>query len=308
MSAPVKKKNRMFAYFEEKGFSVDDIPKAIIFHEILGISVLILTWSACYRFPPSQNRFLKEPINRMLSVVPNQLKSPVQANAFLSSKVGTSYIESSCFRKLIRPVTFPLKLYLTFKMIQLLPGNRERLSNNAAARAAAGGNVDSSTSGNARSESMINKNIHQSCGRRDAHEYDSNIRYDTTMAASFLNLPQTLSTLMNRAVTSYIRVPTTMPKAVSINDAVSFVDCLDIDAAYKAFDSECAGARLSGSLKLQNREEKENGCNRLRLPVVNIGDTDIAMTRRRTIHTRNSENEMQHYHVLHSLSSTGSIL
>lgn len=117
----VVKKDRLTKYFEEKGLTVQDLPKAILCHELMGIFMLALTWSSCYYFPPSQNRFLKEPIAKMLAMVPKTLSGPVTSNAFLSSRIGTSYLESSCLRKLIRPITLPSKLFLTYKLVQLLP-------------------------------------------------------------------------------------------------------------------------------------------------------------------------------------------
>lgn len=115
------KQDKFSKYFEGKGLTVNDLPKAIICHELLGIFMLALTWSTCYFFPPSQNRFLKEPIAKMISMVPKALSGPVTNNAFLSSRIGTSYLESSCIRKLIRPMTLPSKLYLTYKLVQVLP-------------------------------------------------------------------------------------------------------------------------------------------------------------------------------------------
>lgn len=121
------KQDRFSKYFEGKGLTVNDLPKAIIFHELMGVFMLALTWSTCYFFPPSQNYYLKEPIAKMLSMVPKVLSGPVSSNPFLSSRIGTSYLESSCIRKLIRPITMPSKLYLTYRLVQALPKFENRL-------------------------------------------------------------------------------------------------------------------------------------------------------------------------------------
>jgi hypothetical protein len=115
------KKDRFSRYFEGKGLTVADLPKAIVCHELMGIFMLALTWSTCYYFPLSQNQFLKEPMARMVAMVPKALSGPVTSNPFLSSRIGTSYLESSCLRKLIRPITLPSKLYLTYRLVQVLP-------------------------------------------------------------------------------------------------------------------------------------------------------------------------------------------
>jgi hypothetical protein len=115
------KKDRFSRYFEGKGLTVTDLPKAIVCHELMGIFMLALTWSTCYFFPLSQNQYLKEPIARMVAMVPKALSGTVTSNPFLSSRIGTSYLESSCLRKLIRPITLPSKLYLTYQLVQVLP-------------------------------------------------------------------------------------------------------------------------------------------------------------------------------------------
>ncbi|KAJ1440278.1 hypothetical protein B484DRAFT_427448, partial [Ochromonadaceae sp. CCMP2298] len=108
--------DKISEHFTEHGFSAADVPKAIVVHEMLGIAMLALTWSTCYHFPPSQNRYLKAPIASLMNLIPKKLSGPVASNTFLSSKLGSSYLESSCLRKLIRPMTFPSKLYVTFKL------------------------------------------------------------------------------------------------------------------------------------------------------------------------------------------------
>lgn len=115
------KQDKFSKYFQGKGLTVNDLPKAIICHELMGVFMLALTWSTCYFFPPSQNRFLKEPIAKMISMVPKVLSGPVTSNPFLSSRLGSSYLESSCLRKLIRPITLPSKLYLTYRLVKVLP-------------------------------------------------------------------------------------------------------------------------------------------------------------------------------------------
>ena len=114
-------KKNLFSYIEEKGLAAEDIGKAILCHEILGFTMLALTWSYCFYFPPSQNRFLREPVAKLLSLVPNKMSSAVSSNPFLGSQAGSAYIESSCIRKMIRPITIPMKLYLSVKIVQALP-------------------------------------------------------------------------------------------------------------------------------------------------------------------------------------------
>jgi hypothetical protein len=105
----------------DKGFTAQDIPKAIIIHEVFGVLMLALTWSLCYCYPLSETALLKQPIGSIMSKMPNILSRSIESNKFLTSRLGVSYIESSCLRKLIRPITLPVKLILTLKLVESLP-------------------------------------------------------------------------------------------------------------------------------------------------------------------------------------------
>ena len=122
----VKEKKKMdmqtmiVSKFKEKGFTTSQLGKAIFVHELLGILMLAVTWGSCYRWPPSQHPILKEPVTRMLAAVPSGISNVFQGNGFLSSRLGSAYIESSCCRKLIRPVTLPGKMFVTFKVVEVI--------------------------------------------------------------------------------------------------------------------------------------------------------------------------------------------
>lgn len=113
------KGNSLLNKLKQKGYSSDDIPRAILFHEFLGMAMLALTWSYCYFNPPSQSTFLQGPIASLKSRVPQTLANKLAENGFLSSRLGSSYVESSCLRKIIRPLTLPSKIFLTFKFVDI---------------------------------------------------------------------------------------------------------------------------------------------------------------------------------------------
>ncbi len=106
-SAIRKKREEAETYLVERGLSAKSLPRAIAIHEALGLCMLAVTWRLAYIFPPSNIPFLKQPLARIANAVPQRL-------SFLSSKGGASYIEASCMRKLVRPLTIPGKLYATF--------------------------------------------------------------------------------------------------------------------------------------------------------------------------------------------------
>ena len=100
-------------YFFERG--VTDIKRAVLIHEVLGMSMLFGTWTVCYFYPPSQTKLLKEPISRTMKMFPSAM-----SRSFEFGKFGGSYIEASCLRKIVRPVMIPTKLWSTFMIIRLI--------------------------------------------------------------------------------------------------------------------------------------------------------------------------------------------
>jgi len=111
-------KEKVRHYLLENGLRPVEIPKAILLHELIGLSILVLSWSVCYRFPPSQIPVMVGPINKMKEMVPARIRAAMSSSSMLTSKLGQSYIEASCCRKLVRPLTIPSKLYITFLLMK----------------------------------------------------------------------------------------------------------------------------------------------------------------------------------------------
>jgi hypothetical protein len=88
------------------------------------VLILALTWGSCYTLQPSNSFLLKEPIERLVAALPERLSQSVGSTPLFNTRLGQSYVEASCLRKLIRPVAFPVKLYLTLKMARLCPDLR----------------------------------------------------------------------------------------------------------------------------------------------------------------------------------------
>ena len=110
-------KKRMNDFFEKKGIEAQDIGKAIAVHEAMGLAMLAVTWSSCYLFPPSQSKLLNRPIATIKTMLPDTLSS-ICNNPVFQSKYGSSYIEASCCRKIIRPLTIPGKLWVTYYIVK----------------------------------------------------------------------------------------------------------------------------------------------------------------------------------------------
>ncbi len=57
-------------------------------------------------------------------MVPAAVTRFVSGNRVLSGKMGASYLESSCLRKIIRPVTLPGKMYVTLLAVRKMAAGR----------------------------------------------------------------------------------------------------------------------------------------------------------------------------------------
>ena len=121
--------------FKLKDVSVEDLPKAVAIHEILGLAMLASTWKLAYHFPPSRIPALAGPIEKMKALVPSRVMVSLSSSKVLSSRLGVSFVEASCLRKLIRPATIPLKLMATFVVMKKLsPSSLVPASNSAGAK------------------------------------------------------------------------------------------------------------------------------------------------------------------------------
>lgn len=122
-------------YLIDKGLTLVDIPKAVIIHETLGISLLLMIWSGCYVIRPSHHllipfkrRFPKyvELLHHKVDSKLNKYRIKMKLNQgklfnwIEKERLLISLAESVVTRNLLRPVTVPLKLYITYKIILLL--------------------------------------------------------------------------------------------------------------------------------------------------------------------------------------------
>lgn len=119
-------------YFINKGLTLTDIPKAAIIHETLGLTILLTFWSCCYIARPSHHLLI--PLQRkypeLISSIAKKLDfsflkykekfKKVEKLKKNSERAIISLCESIILRNLLRPVTIPIKLYFTWRIILFL--------------------------------------------------------------------------------------------------------------------------------------------------------------------------------------------
>jgi hypothetical protein len=124
-------KERITKSFQDLGLDRKDIPRAIVVHELLGITLLIVTMGTCWILQPSKNPVIRQGIVNVAKLLPESVRSSYQNSNVLNNKMTTAYLESSCLRKIIRPITLPGKMIVTYKVVRKLSEYEKRNSNMA---------------------------------------------------------------------------------------------------------------------------------------------------------------------------------
>eukprot|EP00611_Tribonema_gayanum_P021937 TRINITY_DN4323_c0_g1_i4.p1 TRINITY_DN4323_c0_g1~~TRINITY_DN4323_c0_g1_i4.p1 ORF type:complete len:205 (+),score=40.78 TRINITY_DN4323_c0_g1_i4:138-752(+) len=123
--------------FEDQGITPADFPTAFAIHELLAVAFLASTWAVCYQTQPSQSA-LFAPLARAIRTSENRLVASAEAKIAASPRLSsqgwdtarltTALAESTIFRKSIKPITIPGKLWATWKIMELLPWRQSRMA------------------------------------------------------------------------------------------------------------------------------------------------------------------------------------
>ena len=118
------------AFFNSKGTELNakTVGKALVIHEILGVSVLVSAWAACWAVKPSKHfldilqiRKIDQWKKAQERIKHSKLLKHIRGSRFVSSKTGSelavAFGESYFLRKLGMPVLVPLKLWLTYELV-----------------------------------------------------------------------------------------------------------------------------------------------------------------------------------------------
>ena len=125
------------AFFQSKGTELNakTVGKALVIHEILGVTVLVSAWAACWAVKPSkyflnilQVRKTHQWRKAQERIQYSKLLKHLRESRYVSSKTGSelavAFGESYFLRKLGMPVLVPLKLWLTYELVLMLVGER----------------------------------------------------------------------------------------------------------------------------------------------------------------------------------------
>ena len=118
------------AFFQSQGteLKAKTVGKALVIHEILGVTVLVAAWGACWAVKPSKHfldilqiRKTDQWKKAQERIQHSKLLKRVRQSRYVSSKTGSelavAFGESYLLRKLGMPVLVPLKLWLTYELV-----------------------------------------------------------------------------------------------------------------------------------------------------------------------------------------------
>lgn len=138
---------RLKTHLKDQGIGIADLPKAIVFHEVLGAGMALAFWTclqACYRVQPSSN--LLRPLARRASrnaLARKSFSSAVQSASTTMhrlpvlqrlgdpGRLTASLAESICVRAGLKPATFPFKIWASYQFVKVTKRHQQRLSNPA---------------------------------------------------------------------------------------------------------------------------------------------------------------------------------
>ena len=127
-------------YLTSRDISARDVTKAVVIHEVLGVSVMVTAWAACWAVKPSKRLLNILQIRKSVQwskaqekMQKSNLLKRIRESNYVSSETATSlgiaFGESYFLRKLCMPILVPLKLWLTYELL-ILSRNSARESNN----------------------------------------------------------------------------------------------------------------------------------------------------------------------------------
>ena len=128
-------------YLTSRDISASDVTKAVVIHEVLGMSVMVTAWAACWAVKPSKSLLNILQIRKSVQWTKAQEKMQksnllkrIRESKYVSSETATSlgiaFGESYFLRKLCMPILVPLKLWLTYELL-ILSRNSAPKSNNS---------------------------------------------------------------------------------------------------------------------------------------------------------------------------------
>eukprot|EP00963_Diacronema_lutheri_P007192 scaffold630_cov350-Pavlova_lutheri.AAC.3 len=125
---------RVRDFFDQCGLEARDLPLAFVIHEVVSVAIATAAWSFCYAAQPS--RLVARSLPRTTTASPWMQRTTAAAEAKLQwtkrfplakkngKRLAVSLAESIALRASIKPITFPGKMWASWKLTLLLKRKR----------------------------------------------------------------------------------------------------------------------------------------------------------------------------------------
>ena len=128
-------------YLTSRDISASDVTKAVVIHEVLGVSVMVSAWALCWAVKPSKNllnilqvrrsvQWLRAQEKMQTSNLLNRIRESKYVSSQTATNLGIAFGESYFLRKLCMPILVPLKLWLTYELLILSSNSASESKNN----------------------------------------------------------------------------------------------------------------------------------------------------------------------------------
>ena len=128
-------------YLTSRDISASDVTKAVVIHEVLGVSVMFSAWALCWAVKPSKNllnilqvrrsvQWLRAQEKMQTSNLLNRIRESKYVSSQTATNLGIAFGESYFLRKLCMPILVPLKLWLTYELLILSSNSASESKNN----------------------------------------------------------------------------------------------------------------------------------------------------------------------------------
>ena len=116
------------SYLASKEISAKEVGKAILVHEVLGVTVMFGAWGACLAIKPSKHVIKRLQLTKLKewkqaqekmnsSSLVNIIKDSKYISTTTATNLAVSFGESYFLRKLMMPILVPFKIWLTYEII-----------------------------------------------------------------------------------------------------------------------------------------------------------------------------------------------
>lgn len=116
------------SYLASKEISAKEVGKAILVHEVLGVTVMFGAWGVCLAIKPSKHVIKRLQLTKLKewkqaqekmnsSSLVNIIKDSKYISTTTATNLAVSFGESYFLRKLMMPILVPFKIWLTYEII-----------------------------------------------------------------------------------------------------------------------------------------------------------------------------------------------